>query len=533
MDASSIENPQLKEFLENLSFDSLLWGRTLFSEHFRSSSPYFHYELSSLADSGCRYLAIAAPRESAKSTLLVFNLPINRICYKKKRFIIIVSNTFGKASKHLQTIKEEILHNETLKGLHPGITLEKDAEGDAIFVHPDGFKTEVLCKGYEQIPSIRGLKFGAYRPDLIIGDDMEDDEMVLSQERRKKLQDDFDNALIPSGDRDLCQFIFIGTILHDDALIAKLISAEYYHEYKKIKYVAHIDADTPEEKSLWEAKWTVEQLKEIRKNKPATYAKELQNDPVAGGERRFKRTDFCYWRVKGLEYEILDSITRKPVSRGALKDCKGAIACDLAWSEKRTADRTVLLPGLLTPDNNILLLEFVHELGLRPDRVSDYLFTMVEKLEKITGTYVSVGFEKAMLENVTKWVLRDQMKKRNKPIVTKELIWDKDKMARIESRLMPRYNQHMIFHLENMGDLEHQLERFPYGTHDDLIDAEQGLVQLLQFPKQKVASKIPEDNFSWWRSKAVQMKPPTRQRFGSFRTKSNPSPKIDATETWR
>lgn len=467
------------------------------------------------------------------STLLCFNLPINRICYKKKRFIIIISNTFSKAAKHLQTIKEEILHNQFLKALHPNITLEKDAEGDAIFVHPDGFKTEVLCKGYEQIPSIRGLKFGAYRPDLIIGDDMEDDEMVLSQERRKKLQDDFDTALIPAGDRDNCQFIFIGTVLHDDALIAKLISPEYYHEYKKLKYVAHIDADTPNERSLWNEKWTVEQLKEIRKTKPATYAKELQNDPVAGGERRFKRDDFRYWRMAGAEFTVMDTDVRKPVGKGSFRDCKAAIACDLAWSEKRTADRTVLMPGLLTPDNNILLLEYVHELGLRPDRIADYLFTMVERLEKMTGTYVSVGFEKAMLENVTKWVLREEMKKRNKPIVTKELLWDKDKLARIESRLMPRYSQHMIFHLEGMGDLEHQLERFPYGTHDDLIDAEQGLVQLLQFPKTHLKGEIPEDNFNWWRKQALKLRQKPKHRLGVFSVNKKQIPSIPYKVTWK
>lgn len=467
------------------------------------------------------------------STLLCFNIPINRICYKKKRFIIIVSNTFGKASKHLQTIKEEILHNEQLRNIHGKLNLEKDAEGDVIFVHADGFKTEVLCKGYEQIPSIRGLKFGAYRPDFIIGDDMEDDEMVLSQDRRKKLQDDFDTALIPAGDRELCQYIFIGTVLHDDSLIAKLISPEYYHEYKKLKYIAHIDADTDKERSLWDEKWTVTQLKEIRKTKPATYAKELQNDPVAGGERRFNRKDFSYWRVSGSDYSLLDSDTKRIVSGGSFKDCRAAISCDLAWSEKRTADRTVLMPGILTPDNNILIFKYIHQIGLRPDRIAEYLFVMVERLEKMTGNYVPIGFEKAMLENVTKWVLRDEMKKRNKALVTKELVWDKDKLSRIESRLMPRYNQKMIYHLEDMGDLEHQLERFPYGTHDDLIDAEQGLVQLLQFPKSPSKAAIPEDHFNWWRNQVLKKKYPPKKYLGKFLVKNKPVSTLPFKVSWK
>jgi hypothetical protein len=91
----------------------------------------------------------------------------------------------------------------------------------------------------------------------------------------------------------------------------------------------------------------------------------------------------------------------------------------------------------------------------------------------------------------------------------------------------------MIFHQENMGDLEHQLERFPYGTHDDLIDAEQGLVQLLQYPRAKKEKALEEDNFSWWRSKAIKVKKPTKQQMGNFHIKKNPTPQIPYQPSWK
>ena len=120
---------------------------------------------------------------------------------------------------------------------------------------------------------------------------------------------------------------------------------------------------------------------------------------------------------------------------------------------------------------------------MRPDEFIEQLFLMVKRLKDITRADVPVGFEKAMLEQVTQWMLRRYMKTRNKWITTKELLWDHDKETRIEVRLQPRYSQHVIYHKSGMGDLEHQLVRFPSATHDDLIDAEQGLIQLLKFPK--------------------------------------------------
>lgn len=525
---------EASELIKACEDDSLLWGRMMFPEHFRSSSPNFHIHLMATADGDNKYIAIAAPRESAKTTLLDFTLPAHRICFKKKRFIVLCSNTFGKAAKNLQTIKEELINSAEIKTIHGKITLVKDAEGDAIFQMEDGWRTNVICKGYEQLPSIRGVKFGAWRPDLIICDDLEDDMMVQNPDRRRKLQDDYDTALVPAGDKELCQFIVIGTVLHDDALMSKLVNKKHYPEYRKLFYQGHVNPDTPEESSLWEYKWTIPYLKDLRKTKPHVYAKEIQNDPVAGGERRFHKEDFRYWSIANEEYQLLDE-DNKVMFRGLLKDCKGAVACDLAWSQKRTADRSVLLPGLLTPDSHILLLEYIHEVGLRPDKVSDMIFMMVDRVEKMTGTFCPLGLEKAMLENVTKWILKDEMKARNKFINIKELVWDADKCSRIENRLIPRYSQHMIFHQTRMGDLEHQLLRFPHGSHDDIIDAEQGLVQMLQYPKRAKKDGEKHNEFNWWKKQSQKMFAPKEpNRLGTFRVNTpGKRSKLPSTLSWK
>ena len=454
--------------------------------------PRFHVDLSVCAERH-RYLAVAAPRGSAKSTVLAFLKPLHSVLFKKKRFILLISNTFTKSILTLQGMKLAIGKNPRVLKHFPGITLGKDSEGDTEFVHPDGFTTKVLCRGVDQLGATRGVKFGDYRPDLIIGDDMEDDELVRSPERRIQLQSDFDDALIPTGDRNT-QYIFIGTILHDDSQLAKLVSKDFYPEFHKLVYKARYE-DNGVVKSLWPEKWSVEELNKMEREKPSTFAKEMQNDPVSGRNAKFRREDFRYWKIENGEYLLLDTVGAV-VRKGRMVDCVPAISCDLAWKEKRESDSCVLMPGYLTPDSEILIEEYVSQKGLKPNNIAEYLFVMVDKLQKITTQRPSVGFEKAMLENVTQWFLNQEMRKPGRePFRTVDLVWDADKITRIETRLIARYSQHLVYHKKNMGDLEHQLERFPYGTHDDLVDAEQGLVQLLQFPKKHWKAENPYDEF--------------------------------------
>lgn len=496
-----------------LSQDPLAWAITFCPNHHKLDTPAFHLQIMDAAMRE-RYLAIGAPRESAKSTIINFDYVSHAIRFKRKRFIVIISNPFKKGAAYLDSIKREFAENENLKTKFPPIKIVKDAEGDSIFRHADGFEVKVLCKGVEQIGTIRGQKFKFSRPDLIVMDDIEDDEMVKNPDRRRELQDLIDEAVIPAGEAGVCQFIIIGTILHDDSQLAKMLSKDKYQEYHKIFFQALNDyPDNP--RSLWPQKWSVDTLLNMMKTKPTMFAKEYQNDPASGSNVRFEKKDFRYWRNENGRY-ILFGPDNEILTTGLLSDCRAAIACDLAWKEKRSgsADSTVILPGYLTPDSNILLEDYVAKTGMRPDEFIEQIFLMVERLENITGSNVPVGFEKAMLENVTQWMMRKQMAYQNRYITTKELVWDADKETRIEIRLQPRYSQHSIFHKQGMGDLEHQLVRFPSATHDDIIDAEQGLVQLLKFPKGVKKEVNSSSLFDQLRQYAIDQKKPKKEFTG-------------------
>lgn len=477
----AVEQQERVEQLRSvLAAEPLLWGRAYLGHHFRLDSPSFHVEMMQEAMLR-RFLAIAAPRGSSKTTIVGFNYPFHAICHKKRRFVVYISNTFKQATMMLHTMKQEVKENEAIKADY-GIEITKDAEDVSIFRHPDGFETMVICLGAEQMGNIRGRKFGAYRPDLIVGDDIENDELVRNPERRLKLQEDFDNAVVPAGDIDT-QYIVVGTILHDDSLMAKLINKDTYKEYFKLFFQGkYIDADTKEPFSLWDEKMSVEWLLDYEKNKPHTFAREIQNDPSSSGTEEINKKDFRYWRIENMEALLFDDVGNV-AARYKLSDCKAAIAADLAWEDKQESDYTVIMPGYLTPGSDVLLEDYIAKKGMRPNEFEEIIFSMVSRLEAITGSIVPIGFEKAKLEKVARWFLKQAMRRRNKFLTLKDLAWGKEKVERIVTRLQPLYSQHVLYHKRGMGDLETQLVRIRSTAHDDIADAAQGVVQLLQFPK--------------------------------------------------
>jgi len=521
---------ELEQIQDELAKNPLAWGMVYLKTHFRDRSPAFHLKIL-LESMKHRYFAVASPRSSAKSTILTFLRSIHGICFKLFRFIVIVQNTEQKAIESLNTIKMELRDNQLLYGYN--INIIRDVRDDSIFEHKDGFRTRVLCKGMEQIGSVRGEKFGAYRPDLIIIDDLEDDKMVRNPDLRRELQDTFDQALIPAGQQDVCQYLAIGTIFHDDSLMAKLVSDNVYKEWRKLLFRALNKDSKGNEYSLWPEMWSVDKLKEMRRIKPDVFAKEYQNDPVSGALSKFDKADWRYWYIEENQAVLLD-VQQHIISKYNLTDCQAAISCDLAWEVKKSSDDTVIMPGLLTPNSELLIDNYICEKGMRPDRLEEYLFNMVDKYTKITKKVVPVGFEKGKYEKIAKFSLKEAMRRRNKFLSFKDLIWGADKIERIVVRLQPRYKQGMVFHRSGMGDLEHQLLRIPSGTHDDLPDAAQGLVQLLQHAPstKKKAETIEDEGFEFLRKEILKRNKRDKLKY-VFGRKNRDHQVIPARISWR
>ena len=99
---------QLTEAFRLMSENPFVWGKVFVKEHFRLPSPPFHIKILFEAVKST-FFACASPRESAKSTIIAFLLPLHYICHKKVRFILIVSTPIRKPVVHLTPLRNRLV----------------------------------------------------------------------------------------------------------------------------------------------------------------------------------------------------------------------------------------------------------------------------------------------------------------------------------------------------------------------------------------------------------------------------------------
>jgi len=170
-------------------------------------------------DESIKHAVIVAFRDSAKSTIVNLSYPIWSIIGKpQKKFVLILGQTQNQARRHLNNIKREFEGNAVLSR-ELGPFEEKDGEWGSVSLEIPKFGARITAASSEQ--SIRGIRHGEHRPDLIILDDVEDSNSAKTLEGRDKTYNWLMSEIIPAGDRDT-KIMVIGNLLHEDSLLMRL-----------------------------------------------------------------------------------------------------------------------------------------------------------------------------------------------------------------------------------------------------------------------------------------------------------------------
>jgi predicted phage terminase large subunit-like protein len=301
--------------------------------------PPFHYEMWDLCCSANHKVAIAAPRRHAKSTAITYAYILTMMLTKLKSFCLLVSDTEGQAAEFLGAIKSVVTGNAQLKKDFGIKKILKETETNLIVQFNDGEMFRIVAKGSEQ--KVRGIKWLNKRPDLIVGDDLENDEIVLSPERREKFRKWFMNALLPCGS-DNCDVRIVGTILHLDSMLNRRIKDP---TWKSLFYRAETDFKD----ILWPEKFSAEELREIydgyvNDDNPEGYSQEYRNEPVDIQHLFFKKDYF-------LDFE------RDNDGKPILPNLEYFAAADFAISEKQKADYTAIVVCGVAPDSQIYVVD--------------------------------------------------------------------------------------------------------------------------------------------------------------------------------
>jgi Terminase RNaseH-like domain len=272
--------PQLLQEILQGKHGALIWGRILLPQYFNFDTPEFHTDMIKMYDS-YKYVAIAAPRDHAKSTVTSLIYVLFRMCIEKEYYTIVLSDTYDQASEQVGNIYAEIIENNYISKIYPHVAIPNEFRASrktkkqikkrqTDFITTGGQRVRAFGVGMK----LRGRRHRHKRPTLCICDDLENDEAVDNPELRFKLMNWFKSVIMPAIDTD-GQIIVVGTILHRDSLLQNLISGKI-PSFRYKFYAAEKD-----QKPLWENKFSLNTLRKIRSDIGlGLYAREYLNDPT-------------------------------------------------------------------------------------------------------------------------------------------------------------------------------------------------------------------------------------------------------------
>lgn len=417
------------------------FGRFFFPKHLDKPTPVFHKEVFKLFQSGADRIVIGAPRGHAKSTITDLVYLAWAITHEIYRFVLLASDTYSQSVLFLEALKAEFESNEKLRAFYGDLKTDKWSEGEAVI-------GQTMIKAIGAGMKVRGLKYRESRPDLIIGDDLENDELVESQDRRDKMERWWNGAVIPSL-ADGGRVIVIGTVLHFDSLLAKMLDAERYTEYTKRTYAAVMDG-----KALWPEHQSLEDTERIKagyaqKGLLDQFYREYMNKVISSENQKFK-------------LEMLKYYTDNEIDR---KELNNYITIDRAYSTDKVSDGTGIIVNSVDRENHwyIRVAQW-----FKGDELE--LINLLFDLHKYWKPE-RMGMEQLAYDSTLKPHLEAEMRKRNYFFVIEPLKHEqRSKEKRIEG-LIPRFVSGSIHLKRDQTELVDQLTQFPRGRHDDLPDA--------------------------------------------------------------
>jgi predicted phage terminase large subunit-like protein len=432
-------------------------------------TPDCHREWWEACTSEHKFVAIAAPRSHAKSTGITKTYGLASLLFREHDYALIVSDTYKQACLFLGELKNELVSNEPLIQYFGVKQLNTDREDDIVVEFNDGHKFRVMALGSEQ--KVRGLLWNGKRPNLILGDDLENDEIVQNPDRREKFRHWVYNALIPTMSAK-GKMRIVGTILHMDAFLERLMPKEYElrlhrtplsfirepnkdNPWYSAKYMAH---DDNFEHILWPEKWTQERLTQMRQmyiaqGNPEGYYQEFLNKPIDPSNALFKKDDF---------QEMTDE-DRKLESR----QFTHYLSVDLAVSTDQRRDYSVFVVGGVD-ERNILHIKHVVRERMDAMQIVDTIFKLAQRFQ-----INMMVMEKGTIEKALGPYIRAEMMKRGKFINIHAINPSTDKVTRARSIQARMRAQGVKFDKTKTWyiPLEQEMLRFPKDLHDDQVDA--------------------------------------------------------------
>jgi predicted phage terminase large subunit-like protein len=444
-------------------------AKTYFAQRYRNPFPVpsFHEELWELCCSDHKLVGIAAPRGFSKTTAITGSYLLSTFLFRERRYGIIISDTEDQAAEFLAEIKTELVENEDLIRDFGVDRLLRESQTDLIVRMADGHLFRILARGAEQ--KVRGRKWRGTRPDIIVCDDLENEELTSSEFRRAKMKKWFYGSVIPCLSDDGIIRV-VGTIIHYESLLEGMMPDDddeqtvleplrkyAFNEWASVKYQAHNDDFSL---LLWPEKFPADRLKRIqsrfaRAGEIDTYSAEYRNEPITDDNAFFESGDFLPLEERDKE-----------------KFLRFYAAADLAISEKDRRAYSVIMIVAVDEDNKIQVRD-VRRGRWNGLRIIEEIFNVQLRYHPEIFFMEDENIRKSLAPEIEKQMFERARIDPNAFINIKLINPDKDKVKRARPLQARMKVGGVLFNNKEpwYAALETEFRRFPKGGYKDQVDA--------------------------------------------------------------
>lgn len=395
-------------------------------------------------------------RGHAKSVHFDVGIPLYLKALGKMHLMVLVGKSADNARTLLGDIQAELEFNQ--RYIADFGTQKVDGSWmNGEFVTADG--CAFFARGRGQSP--RGLRYRSHRPDYIVIDDLDDDELVNNPDRVNRLTKWLKEALFGTLDGGRGRFVMVGNLIGKCSVLANFLKSDGVVASK-------VNAIDSKGRPSWAAKWSIE---EIRKQEAfmgyISFQREMMNNPIHEGS--IFRNEWIRW---------CDPL---PLARYDHLVCY----CDPSFKGSSSNDyKAIKLWGKTGTDLHCLAA-FVRQCS-----VAEMVRWFYDTYERVTAAgatclwYIEANFlQDTLLDEFTRegklrgYQLPISPDRRKKP----------DKFQRIEG-ISPLWERGFVFYSRKMlhdPDMKVGIDQtlsFEHGMtgHDDGPDADEGAIYKLQ-----------------------------------------------------
>lgn len=458
-------------------------------------------------------LAIAAARGHSKSGMFSNAFPLHQTAYRKRRYILEISETDALSKKLIGWINKQLKYNEKLRADFGPLLHERnnqnEKDNEEAFITTSGTRIEASSSGKQ----LRGMRHGSKRPDLVIVDDPSSINNEGTKEAREKLVHWFNSVVVPIGSKSTA-IILVGTMVSATGLLNHVLkrkdfessfhgavvnepdSPQLWEQYCEI-YARSDDASTDADDFYkehraeleagvilaWPWRWTYRALMHEKVNMGTrAYNSEFRNLAFSEDEQFFFPDQYGYYRY---EYEHNRRFIRYGDLRIPLSELTISGAWDIAQGKNaRSCYNAVLTVGRHDKTGYIFVLD-EYATKEQPHKILDVI---IERIREYKHDVFSVETINAQHEFYRQLQERLRFEGLSRTRLNDVKAHKTGKEERIEA-LEPLFHNKTLIINAGHTMLIDQLSQYPHGDYVDSADALSMSVENVSKAKRRLQNK--------------------------------------------